>query len=136
MFMRQRASRIGLVLIVLLAAGLWLAPEFVVSGTDTKELPRPRLAVLVVFDQMRGDYLARWQPLFGAGGFKRLQDEGAWFSECHYPYGYTLTAPGHASMVTGCGPDRHGIIANEWFDRASREWVAAIAAPPEEKQRG
>ena len=26
----------------------------------------PRLAIVVVFDQMRGDYLSRWQDLFGA----------------------------------------------------------------------
>src|SRR5437870_3514749 len=29
----------------------------------------PRLAVLLVFDQLRGDYLSRWQQLFGERGF-------------------------------------------------------------------
>jgi hypothetical protein len=34
------------------------------------EVVKPRLFVLVVFDQMRGDYLARWQSQFGEGGLR------------------------------------------------------------------
>src|SRR5260370_8065162 len=78
----------------------------------------PRLAVLVIFDQLRGDYLSRWQDLFGPGGFRRLQTEGAWYSNCHYPYADTTTGPGHASVLTGCFPADHGIIANGWYDPA------------------
>src|SRR5262249_17833449 len=77
---------------------------------------RPRLAVLVFVDQLRADYLTRWQSLFGEDGFRRLLDQGAWFQNCHYPYANTLTGPGHASVVTGCSPDKHGIIGNDWYD--------------------
>jgi hypothetical protein len=87
---------------------------------------RPRLAVLLVFDQLRADYLERWQPLFGAGGFRRLSAEGAWFRNCNYPYAYTFTGPGHASVATGCSPDRHGIVGNDWFDRARHETVKCV----------
>lgn len=80
---------------------------------------KPKLAVLVVVDQLRADYLTRWQDLFGNGGFRRLQTEGAWFQNCHYPYAGTTTGPGHASLATGCPPAKHGIIANEWYERAS-----------------
>jgi hypothetical protein len=79
---------------------------------------RPRLAVLVVFDQLRGDYLQRWDGLFGKDGFRRLMTEGAWFQNCHYPYANTFTAAGHTSLVTGGSPRQHGLIANEWYDRA------------------
>ncbi|HMP01053.1 MAG TPA: alkaline phosphatase family protein, partial [Gemmatales bacterium] len=79
---------------------------------------RPKLAVLVVFDQLRGDYPARWRSLFGEGGFERLLTEGAWFAECHYPYASTVTGAGHASMGTGVTPRVHGVIGNDWFDRA------------------
>ncbi len=78
--------------------------------------PRVKLAVLVVFDQMRGDYLEKWRSLFGQEGFARLQSEGAWFTHCYYPYGTTTTGPGHASMLTGTCGDRHGIINNNWFE--------------------
>jgi predicted AlkP superfamily pyrophosphatase or phosphodiesterase len=86
------------------------------AGTQAS---RPRLLVLLVFDQLRPDYLTRWQELYQAGGFKRLMQEGAWYTNCLYPYSNTMTAAGHASVVTGCSPERHGVIANEWWDRAS-----------------
>src|SRR4051794_35350222 len=94
------------------------------------EVPRarPRLAVLVVFDQMRGDYPSRWRSLFGEGGFARLAEEGAWFQDCHYPYGNTFTAPGHATCATGCSPDVHGIVANEWYDIKAGEEVLCVGA--------
>ena len=79
---------------------------------------RPRLLVLVFFDQFRGDYLTRWAGAFGDGGFRRLMADGAWFRDCHYPYAYTVTAAGHTSASTGCSPDRHGVVGNDWFDRA------------------
>ncbi len=76
----------------------------------------PHLAVLVVFDQLRGDYLERWDDLYGDDGFHRLEKEGAWFQNCHYPYASTLTGCGHASLATGCSPDVNGIISNEWLE--------------------
>lgn len=80
---------------------------------------KPRLAVLLVFDQFRGDYLIRWERLLGNDGFRRLARRGAWFLNCHYPYAHTVTGPGHASLGNGCSPAAHGIVGNEWFDRAA-----------------
>ncbi|MFO0965670.1 MAG: alkaline phosphatase family protein [Gemmataceae bacterium] len=96
------------------------------SGAGDADKDRPRLVVLLVFDQMRGDYPQRWQAQFGDKGFKRLAKEGAWFTNCHYPYAYTVTAAGHASLVTGCSPNKHGIIGNEWYDRETKGIVTAI----------
>lgn len=79
----------------------------------------PKLVVLIVFDQMRGDYLARWADLYGPGGFERMKRDGIWFSDCHIPYACTSTGPGHASLSTGAAPRTHGIIENEWFDRVT-----------------
>lgn len=84
-----------------------------------------RLVVLVVFDQMRGDYLERWKEQFGADGFERIKRDGVWFSNALLPYAATSTAPGHASLVTGAVPSVHGIIENRWFDRAAGKVVAA-----------
>jgi arylsulfatase A-like enzyme len=111
-----------------------------VEANDTPptedDVARPKLVVMVVFDQMRGDYLKKWQPIFGEGGFKRLQNDGAWFTNCHYSYAYTLTAAGHTSLVTGTTPSVHGIIANDWYDRANAESVSSVTPPPEEKTKG
>ena len=66
--------------------------------------------------------------MFGDGGIRRLQTEGAWFQNCNYPYADTVTATGHASMLTGCSPDRHGIIGNEWYDREAGAEVSCVAS--------
>ncbi len=87
------------------------------AAQPSTESGRPRLAVLIVFDQMRGDYLSRWQSLYVEDGFRRLTRDGAWFQNCHYPYAGTATGPGHASIMSGCSPDRHGIVGNNWYDR-------------------
>jgi hypothetical protein len=79
----------------------------------------PKLVVLAVFDQMRGEYPARWAAHYGPGGFERVKREGAWFSACYIPYACTSTGPGHASLVTGAPPSVTGIVENEWYDRAT-----------------
>ncbi|MBX9681362.1 MAG: alkaline phosphatase family protein [Gemmataceae bacterium] len=94
----------------------------------------PKLVVLAVFDQMKAEYLEKWDHLFCEGGFKRLKREGAWFANCHYPYAYTLTGPGHASIATGCSPNAHGIIANDWYDR--RDGDINCIDPPTGERRG
>jgi hypothetical protein len=91
-----------------------------------------KLAVLVVFDQLRGDYLTRWDDLFVADGFHRLEEDGAWFQDCHYPFAHTVTASGHASLATGCSPSVHGVVNNGWFDRGEGDNgadVYAVGAP-------
>src|SRR5579883_390845 len=90
------------------------------NGSAPKQ---PKLVVFVVFDQMRGDYLSRWAPLYGPDGFERIKKEGIWFSECRVPYACTSTAPGHAALSTGAPPSVNGIIENEWYDRATSEMV-------------
>jgi predicted AlkP superfamily pyrophosphatase or phosphodiesterase len=108
---------------------------FTAARQPAPDTGRPKLVVLVVFDQMRGDYIKKWQPLFGEGGFKRLQSEGAWYTNCHYPYAYTLTAAGHTSLVTGTSPYKHGVIANDWWDREHGEQIQSTTPPPEERER-
>jgi predicted AlkP superfamily pyrophosphatase or phosphodiesterase len=104
-----------------------LTTSIACAGEPAK--PKTKLAVLVVFDQMRGDFLTRWDELFGDGGFHRLEKEGAWFQNCHYPYALTVTGAGHASMLTGCTPMTHGIVANEWYDREAGEVVYCATSP-------
>jgi hypothetical protein len=96
------------------------------ADAPTPSARRPKLGVVVVFDQMRGDYLIKWRDLFGEGGFKRLQDDGAWFVNCHYPYSDTVTAAGHTSLLTGTTPHHHGIIGNTWYDRQTGHTVRAV----------
>ena len=98
------------------------------AATTAAEPEKPRLVVLVYFDQLRGDYLARWKNEFGAGGFRRLMDDGAWFDNCHYPYAYTVTAAGHASVATGCPPQVHGVVGNDWYERKLGKSVNCVGS--------
>ena len=81
-------------------------------------LPRPKLVVGIIIDQMRYDYLYRyWDKYPATGGFKRLLGEGFSYESCHYNYVPTYTGPGHSSVYTGTTPANHGIVGNNWFER-------------------
>ncbi|HXC05416.1 MAG TPA: alkaline phosphatase family protein, partial [Bacteroidia bacterium] len=80
---------------------------------------KPKLIVGIVVDQMRYDYLYRFQERFCEDGFKRLLKEGFNCRNANYNYVPTYTGPGHASVYTGTGPAVHGIVGNNWYDRVS-----------------
>ncbi|MCZ6727467.1 MAG: alkaline phosphatase family protein, partial [Acidobacteria bacterium] len=86
----------------------------------------PRLVVLIVVDQMRADYLDRFDR-FWQGGLRYLLDNAVRFTDAHHDHAITATAPGHASLATGCFPSRHGVFTNYWIDRESGEEVYSAA---------
>lgn len=87
-------------------------------------LPRPKLLVLVVIDQFRSDYLDSPGIPFGACGFKRLLDKGAYFPDCRH-LASTFQASSIATLATGAWPTQHGIVADSWYDRSIRKAVTA-----------
>jgi arylsulfatase A-like enzyme len=87
---------------------------------------QPKLVVIVVVDQLRGDLLERYHDDFTSGGFRLLMDHGAWFTSCHYDYAATKTAPGHSTIGTGTYVLGHGILANEWWDPKLRRVVTSV----------
>ena len=87
---------------------------------------RPKLVVVIVIDQFRGDYLERYRDQFGEGGFRLLLDHGAYFPDCQYDYANTRTAPGHATLFTGAYSNGHGIMANEWWDPHTKREVTSV----------
>jgi predicted AlkP superfamily pyrophosphatase or phosphodiesterase len=93
---------------------------------------QPRLAVGIVVDQMRQEYLYRFQGKFGEGGFKRLINEGFVLKNAHYNYVPTVTGPGHASVYTGATPAIHGIISNEWYDKELKKEVNCVNDPAQQ----
>lgn len=86
-----------------------------------------RLGVVLVVDQMRADYLERDASF--SGGFKRLSREGAVFTNAAHIHLPTETGPGHAAISTGRAPVTHGIVANDWYDRASSSSTYCVADP-------
>src|SRR5260370_14562053 len=61
---------------------------------------RPKLVVLLVVDQMRGDYVDKFLGQW-TGGLKRMVEEGAWFRDAAYPYAATETCVRHSTISTG-----------------------------------
>src|ERR1700728_118343 len=86
----------------------------------------PKLVVVIVIDQFRGDYLERYRDQFGEGGFRLFLDHGANFTDCNYDYANTRTAPGHATLFTGAYSNGHGIAANEWWDPKKKHMVSSV----------
>lgn len=78
---------------------------------------RPKLVVGIVVDQMRWDYLYKYQENYTENGFKRLTQNGFSCERTYIPYIPTYTAPGHATIFTGSIPAIHGIVANDWKDK-------------------
>ena len=81
-----------------------------------------RLGVIIVVDQFCAEHLTRYAHLF-TGGLARLRDGGVAFAEAHHDHAMTLTATGHASLSTGCYPNRHGVVGNLWVERATGQRV-------------
>lgn len=103
-------------------AGFVVAGASCVLSAQIPATPRPKLIVLLMVDQMRRDYIDEYGAQW-SGGLRRLVDQGAWFRNAAYPYMNTVTCAGHATVSTGTFPASHGMIANEWWDRASSRTV-------------
>ncbi len=117
----MRLPRPLLVALVALAL-LGLIPAAFASAYNA----RPKLVVVIVIDQFRGDYLERYRDQFGEGGFRVFLDRGAYFTDCNYDYANTRTAPGHATLFTGSYTSGHGIVANEWWDPQKKKRVTSV----------
>lgn len=87
----------------------------------------PRLAVIVVVDQLGWETLERLRPRLGKGGIERLMTEGAVFSAAHYTHAATYTGPGHACLASGSYAHRNGIVSNNYFDRARGKSFTMLA---------
>jgi predicted AlkP superfamily pyrophosphatase or phosphodiesterase len=95
----------------------------------------PKLVVILVIDQFRGDYLERYRDaLTTPKGFNLFLKRGAYFNSCYYDYANTKTAPGHATIGTGAYTDGHGIGSNEWWD-LSRNTDRVITSVEDERYR-
>ena len=85
--------------------------------------PRPKLLVFLVVDGLPQRQITAYRDQLAPDGLARFLERGRWFSEAYYGHAFTVTAAGHATMLTGAYPDRTGIIGNDWRDPATGEAV-------------
>lgn len=89
------------------------------SSNQQAALPRPKLVVGIIVDQMRWDFLYRYFDRYQAGGFKRMLNEGFSAENTTIDYSTTVTGIGHASVYTGSVPALHGIAGNDFIIQAT-----------------
>lgn len=87
---------------------------------------QPKIIVGMMVDQMRWDYLYRFQNRYTEGGFKRLLREGFTCENTLIDYSPTITACGHTCVYTGSVPAVHGVVGNDWFDRSKGKNIGCV----------
>lgn len=88
---------------------------------------RPRLIVFIAIDGLPQRQVLNYRDQLAPDGFARFLERGSWFANAHYAHGFTVTCPGHATMLSGAYPHRSGIIGNNWRDAqtGTNEYCAA-----------
>ncbi|MBI2724806.1 MAG: alkaline phosphatase family protein [Polaromonas sp.] len=88
------------------------------ASPPTPQAP-PKLVVLLVVDGLPQRQITAYRDQLAPDGLARFLDRGAWFADAHYEHAFTVTAAGHATLLTGAYPHRTGIIGNSWRDPAT-----------------
>lgn len=87
---------------------------------------KPRLLVNIVVSSMRADDLERYGNNFSTGGFNRLINNGAYFTNASYDYMQTTTPVSLATLSTGAMPSTHGVVSESWFNYVDNKRVSLI----------
>lgn len=90
------------------------------ANSSNAQPTKPKLVVVVSYDQLRGDLLEKYKSEFGKDGFARFFTQGTVCKKCLLNHGNCMTAPGHAVLLTGCYAHKHGIVTNEMYDRKKK----------------
>src|SRR5438034_3707451 len=120
--------RLTLALAAALAIVGGVGPRAQQSAPQPARATPPKLAVILVVDQMWAGYIDQFKARWTAG-LRRFVDRGASFPNAAYPYLNTVTCVGHFTISTGTLPWTHGMILNGWWDRDRAKQVACTEDP-------
>lgn len=120
----QITTLLGVSLFIVALAVPGVAGTATAVGSDL-----PKLVVVIVVDGLPQEQVVKYLDQLGEGGFKRLLDSGAWFTNAQYGHSMTETAVGHATIMTGAHPYRHGVVGNEWFDQKTKMHIYGVSDP-------
>src|SRR5690348_11706872 len=107
MLLVRRESRVRRLLILASLLVVCLASSAFAQHATAK----PLLVVFFTVDQMRPDYLSRFDKQL-TGGLARLYHGGAVFENAYQDHAITETAPGHSATLSGRFPRSTGITTN------------------------
>jgi predicted AlkP superfamily pyrophosphatase or phosphodiesterase len=105
---------------------LFFLLHFIGILSAQKNLPKansPKLVVGIIVDQMRADYIHRFNTRWTQGGFNRFLNQGYSCLNNQYHYASTVTGPGHAHVYNGSTPGLSGIVGNTWYDKTINKTI-------------
>lgn len=105
---------------------LLLTVILLLGGLACGAARQPKLVLVISVDQFRYDYLLRFRSQYNAG-IARLLERGAVFTNAYLEHFPTVTAVGHATILTGATPSLSGIVGNAWFDRELGRQVTSVS---------
>ncbi len=91
-----------------------------------KEKQENKFVIGIVIDQMKQEYFEKYRHRFSDDGLLRIYDNGTAYTNTHLNYTPTYTAVGHASIHTGKLPSQHGVVGNNWYDKASKNVIYCV----------
>lgn len=107
-----------------------IGSSLLICGACARATPeQPKLVLLIVVDQLRGDFRDQYGERLAGNGLRWLIDNGVHYREAHFAHGITSTAPGHLTIVTGAHPAVHGLVGNSWVDPETNRTVYCVEDP-------
>jgi predicted AlkP superfamily pyrophosphatase or phosphodiesterase len=104
-----------------------LASAFAAQASTISAKPEPKLVVVISIDQFSANLYAQHRGEF-VGGMKMLS-QGIVYPNGYQSHAFTETCPGHSTLLTGKHPNKTGISANDWYDKATGKTVYCLADP-------
>src|SRR3954454_21347711 len=99
-------------------------------AADTPFKPSERTVVMISVDGLAADYMD--DPKAEMPTIRALAAEGARASSMK-AVTPTVTWPNHTTLVTGVNPAKHGVVGNNYLDRATGKKVVLITDPVYDK---
>ena len=99
------------------------------SASATGPAAPPRLAVLIIIDQFRHDFLQRFDDLFVEDGLRRFMDSGAWMQDARFSHVHASTSPGHSVITSGTYAHKTGMVNNWWYNRSRGVFQPSLVDP-------
>jgi predicted AlkP superfamily pyrophosphatase or phosphodiesterase len=110
---------------LIIAASVFTIVFMASFSVCTQSISPIKLVVVISVDQMRADYLTRFDDLY-TGGFRYLLDNGAVFIDAYQEHSETETGVGHSTILTGLFPSSSGIVGNDWYDSNAHRQIYCV----------
>jgi predicted AlkP superfamily pyrophosphatase or phosphodiesterase len=115
---------------VFVSAAVMLCSLAMARSAESALKPSDRVVVMISVDGLAADYLD--DPKADMPTIRALAAEGARAATMK-AVTPTVTWPNHTTLVTGVMPARHGVVGNNYLDRATGKRVALISDPVYDK---